>query len=79
MPMAGVEPQIAVLPASQHRQVVRGHRPEPRPHLGTMVVGTVGIQLLYHRCHEREVGRFVAGVVAGEFRRRGDAHAIAEA
>src|SRR4051794_8979738 len=77
--MAGVEPEIAVSPAAKHRQIVRRHWSQASPHLGAMIVGAVGIKLLRDGSHEGKIAWSVTGVVAGEFRRRGDPQAIAEA
>ena len=79
MTVPGVEVEVAQATASELRQIVRRHRPEARPHLGAVIVGAFGIKLLCHGLHEGEIGRLVAGVVAGEFGRGGDADAVAEA
>ena len=71
--------RLRMPPAPEDRQIVGRHRPQPSPHLGAIIVGAIGIEFLRHRLHEGEVGGLVAGVVAGELRRRGDADAVAEA
>ena len=61
MAVAGIEPQIAMPPASQHRQVVGRHRPQPGPHLGAMIVAPSG----YSSCatdfmNAKSAGRWLA-------------------
>ena len=79
MAVAAIEDEVLEPPPADERQIGRRHRPKARPHLRPVVLGAVGKELLRHPLHEREVGGFMARVVAGEFGRRGDAQAVAEA
>ena len=79
MAVAGVEIEVVIARLAEERQVGGRHRPQARPHFSPLVVGPVGIKLRRHPLHEGEVGRLVAGVVAGEFSCGGDPQPVAEA
>src|ERR1700722_11620724 len=76
MPVPSVVPKVAMTPAAEDRQVVGSHRPQTGPHLGAMIVGAIGIQLLCYRLHEGEVRRLVGCIVASELRGGGYTHAV---
>ena len=67
MAMAAVVEQIAVPAAAEEGGALRCHGPQAGPIGGTFVVSAPGEQLLGGGQHEVEIGRLVAGVVAGEF------------
>src|SRR5260370_41056224 len=77
--MASIPVKVAKALLAKKGKVARGHRPQAGPHFGAVVIRSVRIKLLRRPFHECEIGRFVVRVVAGEFRRCGDANTIAEA
>ena len=76
--MSCIEEEISNALASEYREVVWRHRPETRPHFGSIEIGAFRVEFLRHAFHERKIGRAVARVIACKLGGRGDADAVAK-